>query len=473
MARARPDGPVPSTSGGPGAGLFFVAEAAAGQRRRINWPGVKGRRRRVARLGLRRDPPVVPRWPAPALALAGVLACGVGGANSEFLRALAAELTLLLAAAILIRARPPRLPVGDVAPVLGGLLAYLGWAALPGLLWPKSLLAPDRLWPAWLADAGLVAAFLAAAVVGLRRRNTESFAIWLTAFTGLFIAGSLALRLAGPGLGWPFPLEDERLHRFAGSVGNPNAAGIAFAMLSLVAVAVARVCAARWVERPGDGLLLGGIGALAVGLSGLTLVSISQSRMALALVVAGLAVQQITRKRRHHRGRRWRLAGTALVVGCVALAAGATIDRFAPVEADSISRAAIWLHYGALAGRAPLLGYGLGAFAELNALTLTPDTAPALWSFGAAHAAPVQLALETGWLGVVMLGVVAVLVGRRVCRLLRAGADPIGQAMVLAVLVALAGGMVDIALNVPGIALLATILLGLCWGRALRAWGAV
>ena len=39
----------------------------------------------------------------------------------------------------------------------------------------------------------------------------------------------------------------------------------------------------------------------------------------------------------------------------------------------------------------------------------------------------------------------------------------------LAVLAALAAGMVDIALNVPGIALLTSILLGLCWGRALRA----
>ena len=119
----------------------------------------------------------------------------------------------------------------------------------------------------------------------------------------------------------------------------------------------------------------------------------------------------------------------------------------------------------------PLAGYGLGSFAELNAHTLTADSALALWNFGAAHAAPVQWVLETGWPGLMILGVVAGLVGRRLARLLRAGVDPIGQAMVLALLVALAGGMVDIALNVPGIALLASILAGLSWGRVLHASG--
>ncbi len=473
VSGARSGSAAPDSAGGPGTRLFFVnGGEGVDARRRIAWPRLKGSgRRRVPRLGLRPDLPVMPLWPAPALALLATMACGVGGANSEFLEAMAAEISLILAAAILYVAHPPRLIAGDVAPVLGGLVAFLVWAALPGLLWPHTLLAPDRFWPAWLGDAGLVAAFMAAAVAGLRRKNAETFAIWLTVFTGVLIAGALALRLGGPALGWPFPLEDERLHRFAGSMGNPNAAGIAFTMLSLVALALARVLGARWVERPSDGLLLGGIGALAVALSGLALVGITQSRTALGLAVASLLVQQVTRKHRGRALRGWRLAASMTVVVCLMLAAGATLDRFTPVEADSVSRGAIWLHYLALAGRAPLAGYGLGAFAELNAQTLSSASAPMLWSFGAAHAAPVQLALEAGWPGLMVMGTVAVLVGRRVARLLRGRADPIGQAMVLAVLVALAAGMVDIALNVPGIALLASILLGLSWGRALRGGG--
>ncbi len=462
----------PAAAAGPK--LFFVkaGQGSAERRLRMPWRGARGGgRRRVARQGLRHDLPVVPRWPAPALALLGVGACGVGGANSEFLSVLVAEISLILSAAILYRARLPRLNAAEVGPVLGGLLAFLGWAALPRLLHQTSLLAPDRFWPAWLGDAGLAAAFVAAAAVGLRRKNAESFAIWLTLFTSLFIAGSLALRLAGPPVGWPFALEDDRLHRFAGSVGNPNAAGVAFAMLSLVALGLSRVLGARWVENSGDGLLLGGLGVMAVALSGMALVAITQSRMALALLVGGLALQQLTRGRGLRGWRGWRWAAMLVVGLCLALAASATLDRFAPVEADSVSRGAIWLHYLALAGRMPLAGYGLGAFAELNAHTLTPESALALWSFGAAHAAPVQLALEAGWPGLLILGIVAGLVGRRVAGLLRGAADPIGQAMVLAVLVALGAGMVDIALNVPGIALLASILSGLSWGRSLRASG--
>ena len=472
MARTTRGRPASNPAGEPGVGLFFAkaGDGAALARRRIVWPAVKGRgRRRVSRLGVRQDRPGVPRWPAPLFALMAVGACGVGGANSEFLSALTTEITLVVAAAILFCAHPPRLNLREVAPALAGLLAFLVWTALPGLLWRGALLAPDQFWPAWLGDAALVAVFGAAMVVGMRRKNAESFAIWLTIFTGLLIAGSLVLRLAGPPLGWPFPLEDERLHRFAGSVGNPNAAGIAFVMLGLIALALARALGARWAERPGDAVLLGGLGALVVALSGFALVAITQSRMALGLLLAGLAVQQLTRRRGGRRLRGWRLAGGMVALACLALAAGTTLDRFAPVEADSLGRGGIWLHYLALADRAPFAGYGLGAFAELNARSLSLESAPALWSFGAAHAAPLQLALETGWPGLLLLGAVLVLVGRRVARLLPGGVDPIGQAMVLAVLAALAGGMVDIALNVPGIALLTSVLLGLSWGRALRA----
>lgn len=478
MARARPDEPAPGPEMRPGS-LFFANPAEPhGERRRVSWRGVKGGgRRRVSRLGLRHDLPVVPSWPAPALALVAMAACGAGGANSEFLAALASEVSLALAAAILLFTRPPRLRPAEALPVLGGLLAFLAWAALPGIFGPKltgtgpGLLAPDRLWPCWMEAAGLVAAFLASTAVGLRRKNIESFAVWLTGGAGVLIAGSLALRLAGPELGWPFPLEDERLHRFAGAIGNPNAAGIAFAMLSLIAMALARVLGARWVERPGDGLLLGGLSALVVAISGFAMVGITQSRMALGLLVAGSAVQLVTRKRGARQWRGWRLCALLVIVACLLLAAGATLDRFAPVGADSVSRGAIWQHYLALARQVPLAGYGLGSFAELNAHTLTADSALALWNFGAAHAAPVQWVLETGWPGLMILGVVAGLVGRRLARLLRAGVDPIGQAMVLALLVALAGGMVDIALNVPGIALLASILAGLSWGRVLHASG--
>ena len=431
-----------------------------------------GGKRRVSRLGLRADPPAVPRWPAPLLALLAILACGLGGANSAFLSVLAAQGSFLLAAAIFLSARLPRLSPVAVLPVVGALLAYLAWAALPGLGQAAPLLAPDRFWPAWLEAASLVVAFLAAATTGLRRGNVERFALWLTGFTGLLILATLGLRLAGAGGTAPFAIEDDRLHRFAGSIGNPNVAGVAYAMLSLMAVAMARVKLARWVQKPGDGRLLLALGALLVALASMALVGITQSRTALALLMAGLLVQWLSRKPGARRWRGWRAvamggAALCLMLGLL-LVAGTTLDRFAPLEADGVSRVAIWRYYCALAQEAPLTGYGLGSFVELNQRHLTPLSAPELWSFGAAHAAPLQISLESGWPGLALLAGVAVLVGRGSARLLRGGADPLGQAMALAVLVALMAGMVDIALNVPGIALLASILAGLGWGRALR-----
>ena len=431
-----------------------------------------GGKRRVSRLGLRADPPAVPRWPAPLLALLAIMACGVGGANSAFLRVLAAQASFVLSAAIFLSARLPRLSPMAVLPVVGTLLAYLAWATLPGLVRAAPLLAPDRFWPAWLEAASLVAAFLAAAATGLRRGNIERFALSLTGFTGLLILATLGLRLAGAGSAAPFAIEDDRLHRFAGSIGNPNAAGVAYAMLSLMTVAVARVKLARWVLKPGDGRLLLALGALLVALASMALVGITQSRTALALLMAGLLVQWLSRKPGARRWRGWRAvamggAALCLMLGLL-LVAGTTLDRFAPLEADGVSRVAIWRYYCALAQEAPLTGYGLGSFVELNQRHLTPLSAPELWSFGAAHAAPLQISLESGWPGLALLAGVAVLVGRGSARLLRGGADPLGQAMALAVLVALMAGMVDIALNVPGIALLASILAGLGWGRALR-----
>ena len=162
--------------------------------------------------------------------------------------------------------------------------------------------------------------------------------------------------MLGPPEGWPFAVEDDRLHRFAGSIGNPNAAGVAYVMLSLIAVAVARLMAARWVKRPGDGRLVGALAAAAVACSGFALVGMTQSRMALGLLLAGLMLQmaagQMVAGKRVWRW--WVIAGVIAVAAFVVVVAGSTLDRFGPVEVDGVGRAAVWGYYLALAGKAPL-----------------------------------------------------------------------------------------------------------------------
>ena len=468
-----------------------------------------------SRIGLARLPSA-PRWPAAVLALVPELACAAAGGNSSFLAALAWIGVLLVSALLFVRVPMPLRVwqqlgghagghAGTVAAALGALLVWVGlplmtqalewtwtWTwAVPAMAvdkpaWPMVFLkrvltpplAPDLLPLGVLGAASGVALFFAAALVGMGDGNLRRLAEWITGFAGLLFCGTLALRLLGLPDGWSLVIEDQRLHRFAGTLGNPNAAGVAYAMFSLIATGVAISSLAAWREMPGDGRLLGTLAALLVALAGLALVGITQSRSALVLLLVGHAVLLAglwAGLRRPARGRPSvfsRLASVlvsgALLAGILALVGSATIDRFAPVGDDGISRLAIWQDYGAMVLHMPFAGYGLGAFAELNQRSLTVQTALDLWRLGAAHTAPLQWALEAGWPGLGLLVLATSLIFWRMLRCFRWGADPIGTAMLLAICTALLASMVDIALNVPAICVLTVVLAGASWGRALR-----
>jgi O-antigen ligase len=108
----------------------------------------------------------------------------------------------------------------------------------------------------------------------------------------------------------------------------------------------------------------------------------------------------------------------------------------------------------------------LGSFIEFNQLHLTSSDALAMWDFGAAHAAPLQLVLELGWPGLVLMSALGVAMGWRIVIAGRLHADPIGLSMMLAIVLALSASLVDIDLNVPAVMALMLSLAGISYGRA-------
>jgi len=92
--------------------------------------------------------------------------------------------------------------------------------------------------------------------------------------------------------------------------------------------------------------------------------------------------------------------------------------------------------------------------------------APLYWNFGAAHNAPVQLAIEAGWPGLALLLVALAAIGWQIARARRDW----WSVAPLCALAAIAGSaMIDIALNVPAVVALFAVLLGSVWGAALAS----
>jgi len=396
-----------------------------------------------------------------------IVGCGVGGANDGFAGTVLAIAEFALAACIFISQPLPRRAVRQAAPVLALIAALLLWAALPGIAaawpgamgWVSPVLEPDLYPQAYAGLAGAMALFAAAAVLGAGGGRRQ-FTVWLARFGAGLMGVTLGLRLVGAPLG--LPMEDERMYRFAGTLGNPNAAGAVYAMLALVLTGLAITRVAAWRSRRDDRRALEALAAGLAVLVGAAMVGLTMSRTALILLTLG----QMVLIGSQFPSKRWPILA-ALGLLLVAGLASATLDRFAPLGADGVGRLYIWQHYGDAALRAPLTGQGLGSFIAFNQGHLTRASAGALWSFGAAHAAPLQVALELGWPGLLLVVAGAGLVLGRLLRALAPARDPVGAGAVLAVMAALGASMVDIALNVPGIMALTVALAGVCWGRSL------
>lgn len=251
-------------------------------------------------------------------------------------------------------------------------VAWLVWVALTGF---RADRMPSPTSPYVVAPLALLAGLGVGRVLARSARSTGLHRVLLG--TGLLLAVGVLLT-AEPGKA---PL----------GYANANAAlavqVIALAGLALTATPRGR----RWLPAL----------AIAVGL-----VAIALNRSAAALFVAVPLVAAIavaTARSPRRRGGVLVVAGAVVATAAtviVSLAGRATWPAWAERGFDPVRRQ-LWHDASALWATRPLTGRGPGSFAEATALSVDPDTS-------SAHSLVLQVGSETGWVGVTLVGLVAV-----------------------------------------------------------------
>lgn len=397
-------------------------------------------------------------WAMPVMAALLMAQLAWGGANDGVSSAVAAFADALVAGVIVYRApagsrfwRRAGVPLC----LFGGALMWSAVpAVMPGLPGVSVRPAADLFGLAMAKALATTLLFVAAALLGYRSGSPARLVRWLTIFGIGYI-----LYAAADAIDWLY--DAAHAARYAGTLGNTNAAGIIFAVVALLAGSV--------VLSPGEEGRALRLVALAGTAVALILCAMTGSRSAVLLAVLFGGVMLASRLMRRDTAAP---PIGAVAIGAVALLGLVTIvalitpmaDRSSYLAADAGLRWDSIRHYAGLAWSSPVWGYGLGSFFEINLQTLTPDTASTYWNFGAAHNAPIQLAMEAGLPCLALLLIALVIIGRQIVTAQR---DWWSVASLCAIGAIGGSAMIDIALNVPAIAALFAVLAGALWGSAL------
>lgn len=404
-------------------------------------------------------------------AMAGILLLQISafGMDGALLAVLAALSNILLAILVLLQVRLDHRLMRAVAPAFGLLGLALAWAVLPhGDFFPAMdgvVTASVDLGSQVTRLFGFAAMLMAAAIMGYRHglaRQTLDWIIW--AFVANLLLG-LVMRAVTPGEIWGLhrPLGGDR---FSGTLLNANVAACLFGMASLIALGRALSNGARSTALVRPWL------AMAVALATFGACVITGSRTATILLLLGAALLLAGHLRAGRHGAGWALllplCGLCLTA-ILAVAGEMVLQRGAALEYDAGSRLQLWHHLWRISCEAPLFGYGLGAFSEVN-LHFLPDpvTAHAYYAINDAHNVGLRLLIEGGWPYLLLVGAGLSTI---VSPIVRRGMAPDGirfRATLVALAFALGCGMVDIALSVPAVGTFCAMLIGLSWGRAIR-----
>ncbi len=113
-------------------------------------------------------------------------------------------------------------------------------------------------------------------------------------------------------------------------------------------------------------------------------------------------------------------------------------------------------------------GYGLGAFRPVAAAITTPESFASLWDVGAAHNILVQWLLEGGLIGSALMFAIIAVILAVLCRksVRRSGSARVARAVLAFTVVLLLHNLVDYSLQLPSVAALWALLLGLAAGAA-------
>lgn len=163
-------------------------------------------------------------------------------------------------------------------------------------------------------------------------------------------------------------------------------------------------------------------------------------------------------------------AVTSIIAGALFLTSGELLQDRLAIAAEDDTRIVLLQAYASAVELEPALGHGLGSFAWVNDLIVTPDNADLLQTQGAAHNVYLQWLLQGGLVGTILLGLVVLPIvltiflglGRRRRR------TTYMRATLCIVLLVGAHGMVDYAVEIPMVAWWLSWLLGLAAGLAVK-----
>ena len=400
------------------------------------------------------------------------------GANADILSALFASLELLSALAVVyaLRAEPRAGLWRALGPIAIVFAAALAWGTLPMLLHGLGVRgfdspAPDGPGLELIKLMGVGACVLIGALVGASRTRLRLLVYWLVIVGLAYCLLTLWMGRAAPFTVWG-QSKGAHLWRFTGSFLNANAAGCLFGMLGLLALSLTRYRLSRTdLARGGlrDYLLiaLAGAGAFA----GFGACALTQSRTALVLSLALGGLMVVLTRLGERRSKPVVIAIAVLLGAGLVFGASQIGSRWASLSGDFGLRLVAAGHYLGVATAKPWFGYGLGSFEAVHLAHLTPQLAPTMWDFGAAHVALLQAALEGGLPFAVLLSVLVGMLAAPALRTPESGRvrGVLAQGAAAASLLALLCSFGDIALNVPAVAALAALLLGAVWANALSA----
>lgn len=255
--------------------------------------------------------------------------------------------------------------------------------------------------------------------------------------------------------------------RLSGGFLSANSGATVFGLLTVLALAN---LIRRWRKATHNSAVLK-LGALAVPLAYVllfvTCLLLTASRMGVAATAMAAGILLLW-DMVGNQGRRLPIligGGAIALVGIVLLLRGNDLlwARLDVLDQDIMVRGTIFkAHWGAFLD-APLFGYGLGTFNDVNSLIMTPETYKDLWLIRATHNVYIQWLEEAGVLGAapmfLLIATIIALSARRVAQ------GHVGQTvqrgLVASSLVVLIHGTTDYALQTPSIAAFWAFLLGL------------
>lgn len=361
--------------------------------------------------------------------------------------------------AALVRTPPPMIFWRHAAPIVLLAVAAHLWGLMPLATGAGTYAMPDLVGAEMIGAAALLAAFLAGACIA--GRNGAAAAVdALVVLACVNVAIGLVIREVGDSL----PLDLWRSmgnSRFAGTVSNPNVAGAYFGMMALLALG--RAMHARAREGAIGQALTAARWTAVLLCAGACAITASRSAVAATMVaMLGMVVVSLV------RGRTLRTA-LLVVLGLVLLVGAGLGDlvmgRIGLLDETSSGRAAIWSNDWVIVQTSPWFGHGFGSFPAVQ-MRWIDDTrlAQELWTVNSAHNLIFQLLIEGGVGYLLLLTAAAATIGWRVIgNLRRPDTDPWRAGGVGALAVVVACAMVDIALDVPALAAVASFLLGLLW----------